>query len=119
MVGGHVAGPVEFVEHLWGQAVTPADGLDADVVVHEEAAFGDQVLDVEGHEGVDLVLGAGPVLGAEAVEGQGVEAEVDAVGDDGSNGFGTGLVAVGAVAPACGGPSAVAVHDDGDVARKR
>ncbi len=62
-----------------------------------------------------LPRGALPVLGGEAVEGQLLEVEPAAFLDDGSDAPDAGPVAEDPRESLGFGPSAVAVHDDGDV----
>ena len=64
-----------------------------------------------------LVGAALPVLGRERVGRQVGDADLDGARDDVEQGGLARLVALGARQPALVGPAAVAVHDDGDVAR--
>ena len=59
-----------------------------------------------------------PVLGAEAVEGELVEAESAALLDGGPDALDAAGVALDALQAALPGPTAVSVHDDGDVPRQ-
>src|SRR5690606_12838860 len=61
------------------------------------------------------ILRPRPVFGGEAVEGERFEAEVRALGDDRPDHFRTALMAPRAVLAAGLRPSAVAIHDDGQV----
>jgi hypothetical protein len=68
------------------------------------------------HQGVDLVFGAFPVFHTEGVYGEGLDADVDAVLSDGLDGFSTLAVAFGPWQISFLGPSAIAIHNYGDVA---
>src|ERR671913_2170596 len=72
---------------------------------------------VEAHEETHLVGAALPVLGREGVGRQVPHAHFDGTGDDVEQRGLTGLVALGPRQTPRVGPAAVAVHDDGDVAR--
>ena len=69
------------------------------------------------HEGGHLVAGAAPVFGAEGKEGEVAHALVGAGFDQVTHACRALGVADGARHVALFGPAAVAVHDDGDVAR--
>ena len=114
--GGGLGGPLHGVLHLLGKIVGAADVGHADVVVVHALDVADEVALEELHEEADLCLGAAQIV----FERKGVEGEpgkVDAGGglDDKLNGFGALLVAEETLEGALAGPTAVAVHDDGDV----
>ena len=67
------------------------------------------------HDGMDLRGGAVPVLCGEGVEGELLDAEAHAFRSDSPDSLYTGLVAVAAVFTSFCGPSAIAVHDDGNM----
>ena len=114
--GRRAAEGVEHLAHGLGQAAEVADGHEADVVVEDLVALGDQELAEQAHERVDLAGGARPVLLAEGVERERVEAEAAADPDDAAHRGAPGLVPGLARLAARLGPAAVAVHDDADVA---
>ena len=76
-----------------------------------------QELAEQAHQRVDLALGARPVLLAEGVERERLDAEPAADADDAPHRGAPGLVPGLARLAARLGPAAVAVHDDADVAR--
>jgi hypothetical protein len=61
---------VEGLAHGRGRRSRCADGAEADAVLEDLVALGDEKLFEEGHEGVDLVVGPAPVLFGEGVEGE-------------------------------------------------
>ena len=69
-------------------------------------------------EAADLLVGAGPVLAAEGVEREHLDAAPDGVADDLPDRLDAGGVAVHLGLAARLGPAPIAVHDDRDVARQ-
>jgi hypothetical protein len=106
---------VEHLAHGLGQAREVADGHEADVVVEDLVALGDQELPEQPHQRLDLARGARPVLLAERVERQRLDAEAATDPHDAADGGAAGLVPRLPRLPARLGPAAVAVHDDADV----
>jgi hypothetical protein len=106
---------VQHVQHTLGQLVDPADGAQADLVVHELGALRHQVLDEQLHEGGHLVLGALPVLLAEGVEREGLHPGAAALTDDVPHRVAALVVPCGSHAPPARCPAPVPIHDDGDV----
>ena len=119
VAAGGFEGVFEFFEDLGGEAFAATDLDELDVVVDEESALRAHVLDVEVHEEADFFGGAVPVFRGEGVERELLDVEAGRFFDDGADGFGAGAVACEAWETAGAGPAAVAVHDDGDVARGR
>ncbi len=74
-------------------------------------------LEKELHEGVHLVFRAGPVLGRERVERERLYAGPAGGLEEGCQDGDAGPMPGGSREPASLGPAAVAVHDDGYVAR--
>src|SRR5207253_2811069 len=101
-----------------GQLRAPADGGEADVLLADLLALGEEVLVEQGHEQVELGLRPLPVLDAEAVQGELLDAEAAALLDGGADALDAAAVALDAGQAAAAGPAAVAVHDDGDVPRQ-
>ncbi len=87
------------------------------VVFHQGGSNPDEVFAVEVHQCVDLVFGAFPVFHTEGVYGEGLDADVDAVLSNGLDGFSALAVAFCARQISFLGPSAVAIHNYGDVSR--
>jgi hypothetical protein len=114
---GH--GLVDVVQHRVGDPAVPPPGHHhPDVApVQLDHALGHH-LTREAHEVRHLRLGARPVLGGEAVDGQRLEPEPDGGVDHPVQRLLAGGVADRAVQALALGPPAVAVHDHGDVARK-
>ena len=100
--------------HHFGHAGEVADDAQAHVVVHEEFLL--ERGEDERHECGHLVGRAVPVFGRERVEGEELHAQVGAGRGDFLHGHDALLVAHAAVHSARLRPTAVAVHDDGDVA---
>ena len=69
------------------------------------------------HNGIHLGSGALPVLGREGVDRNGLEAHLATVLANGLEGIRAGLVTVLTGLPPLLGPTAVAVHDKGDMAK--
>ena len=115
VVLAHRYGGIEFVKDALGQSVAPPDLDQADIVLHDLGPLLDQVVDVEVHERVDLLLGPLPVLGAEGVKREGLDIEPGAVRDDRPNVGGSFDVPVDAGQVAQVRPPPVAIHDDGNV----
>src|SRR5439155_22638550 len=78
----------------------------------------DQVLMQEGHQEIEFRLRPLPVLGTEAVERELPDAEAAAFFDRRANAFYAAAVTFVSWQAALLRPSAVAVHDDGDVPRQ-
>src|SRR6185437_7370860 len=92
-----------------------ADGVQPDAVLEDLVALAQEVVAQEQHERVDLFFGARPILFAERIEGERLEAEA-ARHTDGAPDRGRSLaVPVGPRAAAGLRPAAVAIHDDTDV----
>lgn len=92
-----------------------ADGMKTDVFFHH---FGEALLEElvqHAHEVGYFHFGAPPVFGGEGVEGEPFDAFFDAEVDDALDGFAAVLVAFGAAEFVLFCPTAVAIHDDGDV----
>ena len=109
-------GLVSRIVPAGGEVRAAAHDAEADLVLVEEGLLAGEVGDEEAHEGLDLVLGALPVLDGEGVEREVADAGVAAVAEDAADGLAAGAVALGAGEAAGLRPAAVAVHDDGDVA---
>ena len=109
------AGFGELFLDEFGQAIDLADDIEADIAAVE---FADFVLQKPGeifHQGVHFVLGAVPILDGERVKGQVFYPQFAASADDGTDGFDAVAVAFDARQVAGLGPTAVAIHDDGNV----
>src|SRR5207253_2389740 len=101
-----------------GEPVAPADDGEADVLAHDLFAFLDEVLLEERHQEVDFFGGPFPIFSAEAIEGELFDAEPATFLDGTANAADAFEVALDAFLAAFLGPAAVAIHDDGDMARQ-
>ena len=109
--------PERVADHLrQPRDSTQVDQLD--VVPHQVGPNPDQVVGIEVHQGVDFRLGPLPVLDAERVQRQRLHAEIDAALGDGFRRLGPLAVSFVAGQILALRPAAVAIHDDGDVARQ-
>ena len=108
---------LEFAAHGPGQVLDAAGHAQAHLVFMQLVL----VLLEEGleqrHQAGHFVFWAHPVFGAEGVDGEIFDAVVAAGAQDGAQGIRAGAVPEEARPSALLGPAAVAVHDDGDVAR--
>jgi hypothetical protein len=109
---------VEGVAHGGRELLPVADGAEVDVVLEELVALGEEVVLEERHERIDLFPWTPPVLLREGVEGELFEAEATSGAHDATNGVAASAVTGGAGLPPEFGPTAVAIHGDGDVARE-
>src|SRR5207244_1210664 len=104
--------------HLVGQARPPADGREADVLLHDLGPLVAEVLAEQRHQEVELRLWPLQFFDAEAVERELADAEPAALLDGRANALDAAAVALDARQAALPGPAAVAVHDNGDVPRQ-
>src|SRR5262249_39692228 len=109
---------VDLGQHLGRQSLAPADGAEADVPLHDLFALREEILVEEGHEEIELALRSFPVFGGETVERQLPDAEPAAFFDGGADAADALAMSLDARQVALPGPAAVAVHDDGDMARQ-
>src|SRR5207248_2077955 len=72
---------VDLAQYRGRQSLPAADGREADVLLHDLGALGDEEAAQQRHEEVQLRLGPLPVLDAEAVEGELTDAEPAALLD--------------------------------------
>jgi len=103
---------------LSGSSTARTNGLEADAVVEDLAALGEEEVFEQVHEGADLFFGALPVLFAERIDREGFDPEATAGANDATHRRRAFFVASAAGETALLGPTAVAVHDDADVARE-
>ena len=101
---------------FFGRRSSLADRLQADVLLVQVLRLVCQKAFQQGHERLDLGLGAVPVFRGEGIEREVFHSEIDAGVRDLADGLGAGAVAFPAGQSAFLGPAAVAIHDDGDVA---
>jgi len=117
-----------FGEGFGGFAGVTADGVGklfgaaqeahADIVSPQQGHFLADIFAEELHEEFDFGFGAAPVFDGEGVEGERFDVQARAGLDGGARGLRAGGVAGDARKMTLLGPAAVAVHDDGDVARQ-
>src|SRR5439155_20702317 len=72
----------------------------------------------EAEQAHDLVVGPGPVLAAERVQGQDLDPAPNGMPQEAPDRLDAGRMALQLRYPALAGPAPVAVHDDRDVARQ-
>ncbi len=106
---------VEHGAHEAGQASEVADGVQADAVLQDLVALGEQKVTQELHERIDFVFRARPVLLAEGVEREGVKAEAARDAHDAPYGRGPFVVACRARPATELRPTPVPIHDDADM----
>jgi hypothetical protein len=109
-------GVEDGARHVRPEAGTIADHLEADPLLDQRGYLRPQVVPQQSGQVAHLVRRALPVLGGEGEKGQPLYPGLGRGLDRAAHGLGPGLVAHGARQPAGGGPAAVAVHDDSDVA---
>ncbi len=115
VVDGHLLGDVEFLDDAAphpGPRTHPAHVHAHRVEVFPSAAYH---FPIEAHQEAHLLGAAPPVLGGERIHAEMFDADFDGAAGDVNEDRLAHLVTLGAVEPALGGPSAVAVHDDRDV----
>src|SRR5579871_4171261 len=104
--------------HRRGQPAQVADREQADVMLHHLAELALQVAAQQRHEAVDLARRAVPVLAREREQREVLDAQPPARLHHRAHRLLAGTVPVEARKAALLRPAAVAVHDDGDVARQ-
>ncbi len=115
--GGGFGGFAGVTLNAFGQFFGAAQEAHADVVTLDERQFLAEIFAEELHQELDLGFGSAPVLYGEGIESEGLNFETCASFDGGAGGLRAGAVAGDAREMTLFGPAAVAVHDDGDVAR--
>ena len=111
-----------FLEQLHDVARQPlavADEAHTDALTVEVVDLSTQEKAEQPHEIVDLVGGAVPVLGGKAEKGEIGNTHFCRAAHDIAHCLDTATMAGGAWQAARLGPASVAVHDDGDVTRRR
>jgi len=116
VVPGGFHHPLELGADGGGQVLDAAGDAQPDLVVVQLALVFFQEGSQEGHQAGDFRAGPHPVFGAEGVNREEFHAVIAAGPQDGAQGFGAGAVAIEPRLPALPGPTAVAIHDDGDMA---
>jgi len=101
-----------------GKIFGAAEEAHTDVVALDEGHFLAQIFAEKLHEEFDFSFGAAPVFHREGVERKGFDMETGTGFDGGPGGLRACAVAGDAGEVAFLGPAAVAVHDDGDMARE-
>ena len=101
------------------EAVAVADEAQPHALALQLGDLVAQVMAQQAGEVEDLAGGAAPVLAAEGVQREPADAVADRRLDGAANRLGAGAMAGDARQAARRGPAAVAVHDDGDMARRR
>jgi hypothetical protein len=112
-------GGVDHLRGLGRESAVIAEHLDPDPLLVERIELAPDIEAQEAHQVADLGLGPFPILGRESVEGEAFDAGLARRSEHLAGGLGALAVAGGAGKPPRLRPAAVAVHDDGDVARNR
>ena len=94
-----------------------SDGLEADIFLEQLWRFFLQEFFEQMHQSKDLGLGALPILGGECVESEVFDLQIATALDTFAHSFGAFLMTFDAREAARLCPSAIAIHDDGDMAR--
>lgn len=102
----------------FGELIGAAEETHADFVFLEERHLLADVFAKKGHEEFDFGLGAAPVFDREGVESERFDVEASTGFDGGAGGLRAGAMTGDAREMTLLGPASVAVHDDGNVARK-
>ena len=118
VAGRQFGGPVEGGERLRGEPFTAPDHRQPDALLHEEPPLLDDILLEEAHQEGELGLRAPPVLAREAIERELLDAEADALLGRPADTRHAAAVPLDARQAAVPCPTAVAVHDDGDMPRR-
>ena len=106
---------LDLVEELPLEWAAVTDHLQADVELVHLGDLPPQDLDEEAHEEGDLVRGPSPVLAAEGEDGDELDAKLDGLEDHVVQDLGAALMPCDPRQESLTGPSAVPVHDHGDV----
>src|SRR5262245_8383359 len=109
---------VELVSDRIGQAVHVADSVHAHLVLHELVHLGAQIAQQQPHQRVDLAPRPLPVLGREGEQAEEGDTEPARCFDHGAHRPLAAPMPLDARQSAPLRPPPVAIHDDGDVARK-
>ena len=99
--------------------VQTADGLETNVIPHHLRGLIPQEALEQLHECSDFDLRSLPVFAGERIEGEVLHAEFAAAFDYLTNALCTFAMSTGSHLATLFGPAAIAVHNDGDVARDR
>ena len=102
-----------------GHVADIAQDADADVLAVQLVQLLGEVFQQKPHQRANLLGGALPVLSGERIDGQGLDAQVIRMPDNLAQRLHAGLVAKGTRHAALLRPAAVAIHDDGDMARQQ
>jgi len=98
-----------------GEFVGTAEKTHAYIIFLNERHLLAEVLTEKLHKKLDFGFWTAPVFDGKGVEGEGLDVEARACFDGGARGLRAGAVTGDARKMALLGPTAVAVHDDGDV----
>ena len=119
IMGGNFIGALDEPPQLRADGAKLAENFQPDMVGLHLVDGLVQVFFKQAHDGLHLVRRALPVFRGEGVDRQILHADVLAVGRDAAEGLAAGRVTGSARKAALLCPAAIAVHNDGDVARRR
>jgi hypothetical protein len=116
-VGGGGTGALDTLNSVGRELMQPTDEINADAVLNQRGRLSLDRLGKECEEPSDLSVITPPVLSAKGVDSQVGDAELCSARNDTTQGFGASGMSVKLIATLRTRPTAVAVHDDGDMAR--
>jgi hypothetical protein len=116
-VGGSCTGALDTFNGVSRKFMQTADEVNANSVLDQRCSLSLNRFGKKGEEPSDLSVITPPVLPAEGVDGEVGDAELCSTRNDATEGFGTSGMSVKLIATLRTRPTAVAIHDDGNVAR--
>ena len=93
------------------------DEVNADPILNERRGLSLNRFNKKGEESSDLSVITPPILSTKGVDGEVRDAKLCSTRNDATEGFGASGMSVKLIATLRTRPTAVAVHDDGDMAR--
>jgi hypothetical protein len=116
-VGGSGTGALDTFNGVSRKFMQTADEVIANSVLDQRCSFSLHRFSKKGEEPSDLSVITPPVLSAKGIDSQVGDAELCSARNDATEGFGASGMSVKLIATLRTRPAAVAVHDDGDMAR--
>ncbi len=109
---------VDLVQNIGRQAGAPANGREANLLLHYLGALVEQILLQKGHQEFELGPGTFPILDAQAIERQLLNAQAAAFLDRGPHALNAPAMPLDARQAALLRPTTVAVHNNSHVPRQ-
>jgi hypothetical protein len=116
-VGGSGTGALDTFNGVSRKLMKPPDKVNADAVLDQRRRLSLNRFSKKGEEPSDFSVITPPVLPAEGVDSEVGDAKLCSTCDNATEGFGAGGMSVKLIATLRTRPTAIAVHDDGNVAR--